>query len=291
MPMRFACFALTCVSLAAGPPRPEIHGGTPAVSPDGSRIAYMSDRGGITALFVIAADGAGETELIGSPALQGFPRWAADGKRVMYFMKSGNGVELYAIDADGGSQERIGVVRGRAPVLSPDGRRVTYAVGPYATSRLWIADLNGAGARPLSAGTSPVWIGWWSPDGNSVAFAQRGPEGAQQVWISGLDGSGLRQFPRIDPAEGSAEWPAWSPDGRRLAVQVTKPVAGSAQIWIASLPSGEAKPIAPHQESYLDETPSWFPDGKRIALQSNRTGRMEIWVMHDDGSQPRQITR
>ena len=222
MTMRFVCVALAGLSLAAAQQRPEVHGGTPAVSPDGSRIAYMSDRGGITALFVIAADGAGETELIRSRALQGFPRWTADGKRVIYCAKSGSGVELYAIDVDGGSQQTIGAIPGRAPVLSPDGRRVTYSAGPYASARIWIADINGAGARPLSDGFAPAFIGWWSPDGNSVSFAQRGPERALQVWIVGHDGKDLRQFPRIDPAEGSAEWPAWSPDGRRLALQVEK---------------------------------------------------------------------
>ena len=289
--MRFLYFALACVSLATAQQRPEIHGGTPSVSPDGSRIAYMSNRGGITALFVIASDGTDEAELVRSPALQGFPQWSADGKRVIYWSRAGSGVELYAIDTDGSNQQPIAAIPGRSPVLSPDRQRVTYSVGPYTSSRLWIANINGSAARPLSDGSSPVFLGWWSPDGNSVAFAQRSPENALQVWIVGHDGSGLRQFPRIDPAEGSAEWPAWSPDGRRLALQVAKRPATRAHVWIATLPSGEAKPIAPHQEIYLDETPSWFPDGKHIAFQSNRTGRMEIWVMNDDGSQQRQITR
>ena len=55
--------------------------------------------------------------------------------------------------------------------------------------------------------------------------------------------------------------------------------------------SGNVHKLAPHTERYLDETPAWFPDAKRLAFQSNRTGRMEIWVMNADGTVPRQVTR
>jgi Tol biopolymer transport system component len=37
--------------------------------------------------------------------------------------------------------------------------------------------------------------------------------------------------------------------------------------------------------------PARFPDGKRIAYQSNRSGRMEVWVMNADGSDARQLTK
>jgi TolB protein len=59
---------------------------------------------------------------------------------------------------------------------------------------------------------------------------------------------------------------------------------------VVEVQTGEARKLAPHDRAYLDETPSWFPDGKRIAFQSNRTGRMEVWIMSADGSGPEQVT-
>jgi len=60
---------------------------------------------------------------------------------------------------------------------------------------------------------------------------------------------------------------------------------------VIDVASGKAIKLAPHDRAYLDETPSWFPDGKHIAFQSDRTGRMEIWIMNDDGTNASQITK
>lgn len=85
--------------------------------------------------------------------------------------------------------------------------------------------------------------------------------------------------------------PAWSPDSARLAVQAGargKP----AHVWVVDASTGAAQKLAAHDdETFHDEVPAWFPDGKRIALQSDRSGRMEIWVMNADSSSPRQVTR
>ena len=82
----------------------------------------------------------------------------------------------------------------------------------------------------------------------------------------------------------------------RLAIQSGKynrnaPAENTAHIWIIDLKSGAATRLSTHTTPYLDETPSWFPDGKRIAFQSDRSGRMEVWVMNSDGSGARQITK
>jgi TolB protein len=64
----------------------------------------------------------------------------------------------------------------------------------------------------------------------------------------------------------------------------------SAHIWTVDVATGKADKLAAHSPPYVDETPSWFPDGKQIAFQSNRTGKMEVWVMKTNGSGARQVT-
>jgi Tol biopolymer transport system component len=100
-----------------------------------------------------------------------------------------------------------------------------------------------------------------------------------------------RKLTNIPAVEGGAQWPVWSLDGRRLAIQVNSRVQkGSSHIWIVDVATGKAEKLAAHAEAYLDETPSWFPNGKQIAFQSNRSGKLEVWVMNANGSEPRQVT-
>ena len=79
--------------------------------------------------------------------------------------------------------------------------------------------------------------------------------------------------------------------GDRIAFQVNRAGGGHAEIWIVNGATGTARAIAKHDPDYLDETPTWFPDGRHLAIQSNRTGRMEVWMIAIDGSTQIQITR
>ena len=57
------------------------HGAQPVVSPDGSHIAFLSNRTGADELFVISADGTGEKQLTFTSDEVGNPAWTADGDR------------------------------------------------------------------------------------------------------------------------------------------------------------------------------------------------------------------
>jgi TolB protein len=103
------------------------------------------------------------------------------------------------------------------------------------------------------------------------------------------DGSSRRQLTQIETSEGEGQCPVWSPDGHRLAIQSTRK-DHMGYVWIVEYPSGTAHKLAAHDALYEDELPVWFPDGKRLAFQSNRSGRMEVWTMNANGTQPRQLT-
>jgi TolB protein len=272
------------------PQRPVINGAAPAVSPDGSRIAFLSDRGGATDLYVISADGTGELQLTRTPDRESQPDWSSDGKQIWFSLFADEASRIFSIAPNGGNRRQLGKVPGRAQRVSPDGKRVLYWVGTWTAMRLFASNLDGSGARQITDGSGVVWGSRWSPDGKQIAFADRDPKGILTVFVMNADGSARRQVTRLAESEGRAQMPSWSPDGKKLAVQVTAK-AQPGHIWIVDLATGAARKLAAHARPYQDEVPAWFPDGKRIAFQSDRTGRMEIWVMNADGSGARQVTR
>jgi TolB protein len=275
------------------PPGPVIHGGLPIVSPDGSRIVFQSNRGGAEDLFIIGADGTGETQLTRTPEAETARGWTPGGKQIVFSVFANDTSRLFAIDPDGRNQREIGSVPGRSPVLSPDGKRVVYMSGTWTAMRLMVSTLDGSNAKQITDGSSIAWNSQWSPDGSRIAFTGRtDPKSALAIFVMNADGSQRRQVTHLSPEEGQAQWPVWSPDARRLAVQASDndPKVHACHIGIVDFSTGDTRKIAVHSQTYFDETPSWFPDGKRIAFQSDRTGRMEVWVMNDDGSGQRQVT-
>jgi TolB protein len=286
--LAFGVFLQAVPGQSARPPM--IHGGAPAVSPDGSKIAFLSDRDGATDLFVIAADGTGETRLTRTPEAESQPEWSADGSEIRFTVFANDESRIYSIAPAGGNRRLIGTVPGRAMRLSPDGKSVLYWTGTWTSMRLFVSRLDGSVARQLTDGSGVVWGSRWSPDGKRIAFGDKDAQGSLQIFVINADGSGRRRVTRFDEAGQQAQMPAWSPDGTRFAVQ--SGVRGQpAHIWIVDAVTGAARKLAAHEQPYDDEVPAWFPDGKRLAYQSSRTGRMEVWVMNADGSETRPLTK
>ena len=284
--------ATTTQQPASPTPTPVRSSGLPVVSPDGSRIAFTSDRGGANDLFVISTDGSAERQLTHTPETEGNLAWTTDGKQILFSVFKDDNGRLYAIDPDGKNQRELANVAGRAPTLSPDGQRLVYMAGTWTATRLTVSALDGSNAQQITDASSIAWNNHWSPDGKRIAFTGRdNPQSELAVFVMKADGSSRRQVTHVPAEEGGAQWPVWSRDGRRLAIQVnSRTQKNTAHIWIVDVATGEARKLAAHAQPYLDETPSWFPDGKRLAFQSNRTGKMEVWVMNTDGSGARQVT-
>jgi TolB protein len=292
MTMRDHCLLLVAVGSLAIPSvaRPQAPAnGLPAVSLDGLRIAFVGTRDGRDGLFVVDTDGANRHAVEVAGVDGRMPRWSAAGDLLFTGAGADSGT-VFAVSPDGGTPRIVATAPGRSTLLSPDGSRVLYLVGPWTSTALVVADTGGAHAITLAGGGPTAWNGAWSPDGTQVAYTYGDSSRILQVHVVNADGSGDRAVTHTSADQGSAQMPAWSPDGRRLAIQVNNHAAHSSAIWIVDPSSGETHSLSRPGATYLDETPSWFPDGTRLAFQSNRTGSMEVWVMAADGSNPRQVT-
>jgi len=150
------------------------------------------------------------------------------------------------------------------PALSPDGRSVAYAAGTPVTLRIFVRQVAGGRAIPLTGDTTEVeWEPYWSTDGTRILFLARGG-----VWSAPSSGGDAR--PEIPaPAGGPVVSAEWSPDGKTIAYVVSD----SLFLWANQ-----------RRERLLATIPApalcrWSPDGRLIACASGNAYYLEPGIV------------
>ncbi len=154
---------------------------TPQYSPDGSKIAFASDRSGGHEIWVCGANGSHAVKLtsFGGPYLAQ-PVWSPDGSRLAFAVRFGADDEIYLVDPEGGRPQHL--VRGQGPTWSRDGRWIYFGSTRGGTQQVW---------KILVSGDAPVQVtkagGEWaleSADGRFIYYRLKGA-----VWRARADGS------------------------------------------------------------------------------------------------------
>ena len=148
---------------------------------------------------------------------------------------------------------------------------------------LWVADSDGFGPQSMMRSREPILSPAWSPDGTRIAYASLEDNGHQVVFVQNV-ATGRRE--KISSYKGINGAPAWSPDGKSLAVTLSKD--GNPEIYVIDLSSKKRKRITRHWA--IDTEPTWTPDGKTIIFTSDRGGRPQLYQVSSRGGKASRLT-
>lgn len=227
----------------------------PNLSPDGSKIAYVSYASGFPNVQIRAtADG----------LPYGFPRFTSgttsspvfspDGTQLAFASsKDSNAMEIYVSSVSGTSIRRLTYndrIIDTSPRWNPKtGREIAFVSDRSGSPQLFVMDSDGGNVRRLLAAGGQADTPAWSPDGRYIAYTWR-PSSETSFNIYVMDVASGQVVQLTDHA-GSNEASAWSPDGRHLVFQSNR--TGTPEIWAMHIDGSEQRRLT----NSGGRTPSW----------------------------------
>ncbi len=252
---------------------------TPAISPDGSQIAFTYSGGPHSGIYIALIGGEKPLQLTQSDA-DDYPKWSPDGRQIAFerFRDADDQKSLYVIPALGGSERHVYTTSypkwGGCNKMdwSPDGKSLIFSesVDDGAKARLSLLSLADLTARPL---TSPHNQQFdcepaFSPDGATVAFARHMGPFPSDLFVMQVAGG---QPLRLTTGNSGGE-PAWTQDGSEIVFASL--AKGSWSLWRMSASGGMPQRIAgPGDDAY---EPSISRRGNQLAYQVSK-GWDTVW--------------
>lgn len=276
---------------------------SPALSPRGDKLVYLSDRSDFIDIYLMnAIDGKRKGRLVKGQRSELFEElhwtrpgmdWSPDGKQVVFAAKSGDQDALFLMDAEKRQvlrEYRLSLDGVFAPSWSPDGNRIAFMGLENGQSDIFVYNLADEKLMKLTNDIFSDLDPAWSPSGDEIVFVS--DRGSQMKGI----GPRLRmqnhryiqqdmyildtitgQIDRLTEDEFQEHDPAFSPDGSKIAFISDR--AGIANIYMLDRSTKEAYPIT-NLLTGVSQI-SWSREGSRLAFSSFFNGGYDIFLLNN----------
>ncbi|MBL8230122.1 MAG: S9 family peptidase [Bryobacterales bacterium] len=267
----------------------------PQIAPDGKSLIVVRSKANFEdnrydpQLVQLPVSGGGERVLVRDRRGLGSARWSSDGKHIAFLAQAEGKSQVFVMPVDGGESWQLT----KAPMgvqqfsWSPDASVVAYVTADEPAKRAGVD-------RHLKAFTV----------GHNHFLMQEGVTSSHLWLIKVAPGEkakrlteGSWSLPVTMPPSSPASPPAWSPDGKQIAiVKLATPYTGDsdqAAIQIIDVASGAMRPLTGRSKN--ESQPSFSPDGRFVAYWSPRDGESknvnEVYVTAASGGEGRSVTR
>jgi len=292
------------VSTAGGEPRQLTrsgHDSQPHWSPDGQRLAFISDRDGAAQVYLIALDGGEATRLTNLSGEADNVQWAPDGKIISFTSN------VYPDCRDDACNRERDTAREKSKAKARIYDHLLYrhwkTWSDGKRSRLFVVSSEGGAPRDLTPGADydvpPVQRGdvqdiAFSPDSKELCFVavtdkMEATSTNGDLFVVPVSG---REPRRITTNPGFDSHPAYSPDGRVIAYRSQARAGHESDLWRLMLydrQTGRHMRIAEKFDRSV-ETILWSPDNKTIYFDAEDSGQKPIFaVAAQPGAEPKAI--
>ena len=180
------------------------------LSPDGTRIAFSSDRSGNPDLWILELETGEMRQLTTDPTPDWAPQWSPDGQSIAFYANRSGNRDIWTMPAGGGPATQL--TRHEAtdyyPVWSPDGQRIAFdSLRGEMGRHIWMVSASGGEPQQFTEVLGASWP-QFSPDGESLLF-RFFRDGALHIWQQPIGGGEAERL-----TSRPSNTPRWSPDGR-----------------------------------------------------------------------------
>ena len=234
----------------------------PALSPDGTLVAYTSNSAGGSDIWLVDAQGGEPLRLTNGPGEASKPAWFPDGRSIAYASTRDGRTSVWRVSRLGGSPSLL-VEDADMPAISPDARRIAFArpaSAPGSHLRIWTAPLEApTDVKRLTGDDGGLWDHIdpaWSPDGSRICYSD-----FKNLWIVDV---GTLTLARLTSDDEVNREPAWSASGRVIYFSSLR--SGIVAIWRMPVAGGPA--VRETTGTGPERHPAVSGDGRRLVYST-----------------------
>ncbi|MCI0526703.1 MAG: DPP IV N-terminal domain-containing protein [Nitrospira sp.] len=264
----------------------------PVWSPDGTTIAFVSDRSENWDVWSMRADGTELKPLTTEISEDRFPAWSPDGKHIAFASNRSGNWDVWVMETDGSRPQQLTTHRmaDLSPTWSRDGSKIAFVSYRDLEYSIYLMDADGQNQRKVTTGGNGDWGPSFSADGSRIAFVST-RTGNGDIWVIDSEGRGPYLRYTDDPKRDTM--PVWSPDGNKIAFLSER--GGTLDIWLMDRDGSHQIPLTHKisgkwQPRFNLNTElyqaigyfalSWSPDEEKIAFTTvNKNGKGQITVL------------